>query len=176
MALIAIWYEMTACQRIKLGPDRVLEPMSEADLDEVLAIEAASFKNPWVRKAFLAEIKGPNAYAWVVRDEAGPEKVAGYVCFWEMAEKVHLLNLCVAPDYRRRTLGRLLVDFVVSWARMRAKNKVVLEVRQGNEAALILYQGHGFRRAGLCRGYYSDTGEDAILMDMELFASSGDKT
>ncbi len=154
---------------IPIGPNFILRPMLSEDLDQVTAIEAASFISPWTRKAFLAEIVAPFARAFVVLDHRrGDVPVAGYLCFWEVAEDLHLLNVCVAPSYRGQGLGGRLMDFLSAWGNMRGKRKIQLEVRPDNHPALNLYKRFGFRQVGVRRGYYSDTGQDALLLDLIL--------
>src|SRR5262249_58449788 len=70
------------------------------DLDEVLGIERASFSMPWSRGAFLYEIQQNRvARCWVMRDEG---RVVGYLCLWEVADEVHITNIAVRPECRRR--------------------------------------------------------------------------
>ncbi len=140
--------------------------MEESDLDEVLAIENDSFPTPWGREAFWGEIKAEVARAYVVSDRQTERRnVVGYACFWEVDQDFHLLNLCVAAPHRGQGLGRRLLSFILSLAQLKKKRRVFLEARSGNRAALNLYRAAGFRQVGLRPGYYSDSGEDAILMD-----------
>ena len=144
-----------------------LERMRAEDLDEVLAIERASFSMPWSRGAFLYEMQQNRvARCWVGRDEAA--RVAGYVCLWEVSDEVHITNIAVRPDLRRRGIARALLGAVLDDARGRRYKIVVLEVRPSNQHAVSLYESFGFRVVGRRRGYYYDTGEDALVMETRL--------
>jgi ribosomal-protein-alanine N-acetyltransferase len=143
-----------------------LRPMTEADLEAVVALEAECFADPWVQESFRAEIEGTPDVRWPLV-AVGPE-LAGYVVAWFVADEAHLANLAVAVPYRRRGLGRRMVETVIAEAVRRGARWVQLEVRVSNSAALGLYQGLGFRAVGRRRQYYADTGEDAWVMQLDL--------
>ena len=146
-----------------------LDRMRPEDLDEVLAIERVSFTMPWSRGAFLYEMQQNRvARCWVARDDDG--HVSGYLCLWEVADEVHITNVAVRPNARRRGIARTLLSSVLDNARARAFKVVVLEVRPSNHHALTLYESFGFRVVGRRHGYYYDTGEDALVMEIDLSA------
>ena len=148
-----------------------IERMLSADLEEVLAIERASFSMPWSRGAFLYELEQNHvARCYVVR-EVG--RVIGYLCLWEVADELHITNIAVHPGLRRRGIGRALLSAVLDDGRQRALRLVVLEVRPSNVGALGIYESFGFRVVGRRRGYYYDTGEDALVMEASLGAGQG---
>jgi ribosomal-protein-alanine N-acetyltransferase len=151
-----------------------LDRMRTEDLDEVLAIERASFTMPWSRGAFLYEMQQNRvARCWVARDD--DTHVVGYLCLWEVADEVHITNVAVRPDVRRHGIARGLLRTVLDDARGRAFKIVVLEVRPSNHHALALYESFGFRVVGRRRGYYYDTGEDALVMEIALRAEPGNR-
>jgi ribosomal-protein-alanine N-acetyltransferase len=144
--------------------------MRARDLDEVLAIERVSFTMPWSRGAFLYEIEQNRvAHCHVVRDG---DAVVGYLCVWEIADEVHVTNVAVHPDHRRRGIARDLLAGLLADARARDLRMVVLEVRPSNHSAIALYEAYGFRVTGRRRGYYYDTGEDALVMETRLVTAS----
>jgi [ribosomal protein S18]-alanine N-acetyltransferase len=147
---------------VPLSVDR----MRSEDLDEVLAIERASFGMPWSRGAFLYEMQQNRvARCWVTR-EGG--RVVGYICLWEIADEVHVTNVAVLPSRRRQGIARAMLGGVLDDGRARKLRMVVLEVRPSNRDALLLYESFGFRVVGRRRGYYYDTGEDALIMEATL--------
>jgi ribosomal-protein-alanine N-acetyltransferase len=148
-------------------PSLALDRMRPEDLDEVLAIERASFTMPWSRGAFLYELQQNRvARCWVVRVGAG--EVIGYLCLWEVADELHITNVAVRPDTRRQGVARALLRSVMEDGRRRGFKMVVLEVRPSNRHALSLYESFGFRVVGRRHGYYYDTGEDALVMEIDL--------
>ena len=147
----------------------LIEPMSVDDLDEVLAIERLSFQTPWSRGAFRYELtQNRVARCLVVREG---RVLSGYLCLWEIGREIHITNLAVDPARRRRGLARLLLGSVLEDARSRTLDMVFLEVRPTNEEALKLYESLGFRVIGRRKGYYFDTGEDALVMEAPLHAA-----
>lgn len=143
-----------------------LDRMRTNDLDEVVAIERTSFTLPWSRGAFLYEMEQNRvARCLVLRDDG---RVVAYVCLWEIGEELHVTNIAVHPDRRHRGLGRLVLAAVVEDARNRGLQTVGLEVRPSNQEAMGLYEAFGFRMIGRRKGYYYDTGEDALVMELRL--------
>jgi ribosomal-protein-alanine N-acetyltransferase len=140
--------------------------MAEQDLDEVLAIERVSFKTPWSRAAFRYELT-QNRVARCLVMRAGDE-VAGYLCLWELGHEIHITNLAVDPRRRRRGVARALLAATLEEARGRGVDLAFLEVRPTNVEALGLYESLGFRVVGRRKGYYFDTGEDALVMEARL--------
>lgn len=161
-----------------MSDDRALdvriEPMRAADLDAVLLIERASFKTPWSRQAFLHELERNRVaglwVAWARRSGSGNRvaEVVGYLCLWAVADEVHVTNLAVDPAWRGEGIGRLLLGTLLVHHRAAGARRAFLEVRPGNVEARRLYQGLGFREVGRRRGYYVDTGEDALLLEARL--------
>lgn len=147
-------------------PPLTVDRMRAEDLDEVLVIERASFTMPWSRGAFLYEMQQNRvARCWVMRDD---DTVVGYVCLWEIADELHITNIAVHPKRRRQGIARTLLNDVIADGRRHKLRLVVLEVRPSNHDALALYESFGFRVISRRRGYYYDTGEDALVMQAVL--------
>jgi [ribosomal protein S18]-alanine N-acetyltransferase len=133
------------------------------DIPGVLEVERASFASPWTERMFADEMKNDWSHFWVI--EAGPERaVAAFTVFWVAYDEIHVLNVAVAPAWRRRGLARRLLEGIIAFATARSASHVVLEVRPSNVAAQRLYQSFNFRPVGVRPHYYADNGEDAILM------------
>ena len=145
-------------------------PMTLDDLDEVLAIERVSFQTPWSRGAFRYELT-QNRVAHSVVMRSGRDLV-GYLCLWEIGHEIHITNLAVRPDFRRRGVARALLGAMLDDGRRRGVELAFLEVRPTNIEALALYESLGFRMIGRRKGYYFDTGEDALVMEARLGAGS----
>jgi ribosomal-protein-alanine N-acetyltransferase len=144
-----------------------LSAMTPHDLPEIVAIERASFPNPWSGALFLQELRLPFSRTTVVRD-GGPETpVIGYVCRWFVADEMHILNVAVDPAHRRRGIGEMLLRETLREARALRSEAVTLEVRRGNLAARRLYETLHFEEVGVRRNYYG-SGEDALIMRLTL--------
>jgi [ribosomal protein S18]-alanine N-acetyltransferase len=137
------------------------------DLADLLAIEAASFVQPWTNANFLSEFnKTPPTLYVTRRDPTGP--ILGYICFWLVADEIQMLNLAVHPAYRRQGFGRTLMTFLLNRARQKKALKVFLEVRPSNQAALALYESLGFKTLYRRPRYYETEGEDALVMEWSI--------
>ncbi|HWI41282.1 MAG TPA: ribosomal protein S18-alanine N-acetyltransferase [Verrucomicrobiae bacterium] len=141
--------------------DIIILPMTEADLDQVLAIESGSFPLPWSRQHFLDELASPYSFPMVALAEGA---VAGFICPAIVLDEAHILDVAVHPSFRRRGVGRLLVQAVIRECAERSAAFLGLEVRPSNGAAIELYRSFGFRETGRRKRYY-ENGEDALLME-----------
>ncbi len=141
--------------------------MEERHLDGVMEIEKASFPTPWSRQMFTDELSRDFSDALVALTPAG-DTVLGFAVNWTVAGESHLLNIAVAPACRGRGVGRALLRACLQRAARAGSELMRLEVRAGNDAAIGLYRDEGFVFAGIRRRYYSDTGEDAVLMDRPI--------
>jgi tRNA threonylcarbamoyl adenosine modification protein YeaZ/ribosomal-protein-alanine acetyltransferase len=139
-----------------------IRPMEPADVPPVAAVEQLVFSDPWPEAFFLGELAQRAVYARVAEREGS---LAGYSLTWLGAERGHLGNLAVVPAQRRRGVARALLDDLFAEAHRRRVEILTLEVRASNFAAQALYRAHRFRLAGLRRGYYRDTSEDALVME-----------
>lgn len=142
-------------------------PMSESDLDAVVAVEKDIYPFAWTRGNFADALQAGYS-AWVLRDARA--HVAAYSVMMIVLDEAHLLNLSVARDVQRTGLGWRTLDWMADVARGHGGQTMLLEVRPTNDAALRLYQRYGFERIGVRRGYYPAHGgrEDAIVMRILL--------
>lgn len=143
-----------------------IAPMQVADLDAVMKVERQSFTTPWSAGLFVHELKLEFARQVVARARRGG-RIAGYACWWEVADEVHVLKVAVAPALRCRGIGKCLVARIVDAAAAAGARVVGLEVREASPAGLALYRGSGFRPVGRRRDYYGPD-EHAVLMERVL--------
>jgi len=139
--------------------------MNPADLDAVMKIESASFSYPWSPGFFLQELKVACARSLIAL--MGGETVA-YIVYWLLPNEVDIHNLAVHPAYRRQGIGISLLQKVIGEAKRNGSSRITLEVRRSNDAAQRLYDSLGFVERGVRKGYYSDDGEDALMMVLEV--------
>jgi ribosomal-protein-alanine N-acetyltransferase len=145
---------------------RVL-PMLPSDLDAVCRIAEDSFPVPWTRGTFLQEIEREWAVTRVLKT-GNPAELCGFLAYWVVSDEIHLHNIAVRSDLRRRGYARALLCDMLREARERSVRTVWLEVRSSNRAALCLYRSLGFAQAGVRPGYYADNDEDAVIMALRL--------
>ncbi|NOT33459.1 MAG: tRNA (adenosine(37)-N6)-threonylcarbamoyltransferase complex dimerization subunit type 1 TsaB [Candidatus Eisenbacteria bacterium] len=146
-----------------LAADRVVfRAFHPDDIPAVVEIEQRTFSDPWTPEFFLGELEQSQVYARVAEREGA---IAGYSIAWLGEGGAHLGNIAVDSPHRRLGVGRSLLREVLAESERRGLSSLTLEVRVSNFAAQELYRVHAFRLAGLRRGYYRDTGEDALLME-----------
>ncbi len=146
----------------EISKEIIICPMNESDIDQILAIERASFPLPWLEQHFLDEINSPVAFPLTAFDLDG--QVTGYICPMQVLDEGHILNVAVAPACRGTGVGRLLVQRVLDDCCASGGAFVSLEVRVSNVAAISLYQQLGFIEVGRRKRYY-ENGEDALMME-----------
>jgi len=140
--------------------------MRPSDLDGVMAIEEVSFPTPWSRGMFVEDF--PREFSDTLVAAGAEDEVLGYAVCWSIAGESHLLNIAVHPSRRGEGIGRALLSECIGCAARAGSSRIFLEVRAGNEAARRLYRSMGFTFGGIRKGYYTDTGEDAVILDREV--------
>ena len=146
-----------------------IEPMRPSDIPQVIALEQTSYTTPWPQKAYDYELeRNKLAHYFVLRtsppDSQTESDLIGLGGFWLMASEAHINTLAVHPSWRRLGLGEWLLQTLIEEAQALGATVATLEVRPSNHAALCLYQKYNFQEAGRRPGYYSDNGEDALIL------------
>jgi ribosomal-protein-alanine N-acetyltransferase len=140
-------------------------PAQKTDAMAFARISRASFPDAWPEAVFRAQLHRRETRAWVARDpETG---VVAYVLGWRVLDEVQILSFAVDPSFRRRGVGRGLLDAYLSTLRAEGVRVVNLEVRASNRAAQVLYRNAGFRTDGERPRYYAG-GEAALLLGADL--------
>jgi [ribosomal protein S18]-alanine N-acetyltransferase len=142
----------------------IVEPLSAlAEIDAILAVERASFTNPWTREMYLAELDHQGVAFFYVARDAG-RRIIGFCSFWRVLDELHINNLAVLPECRRLGVASALLARVLEVGASMGSRRATLEVRHSNDAARRLYGGFGFVVAGVRRGYYTNPIEDALVL------------
>lgn len=153
------------------GEGFALVPMNEHDLLEVVEIEETTGLSQWGWEAYRAELARPEAIMLVVRraapDDSG-RSVLAYIASRISADELHVNNIGVREEARRRGLGAALLGAVLEEGARGGAALAVLEVRAGNAAAQALYRRFGFEVVGERKGYYRSPVENALVMTMPL--------
>jgi ribosomal-protein-alanine N-acetyltransferase len=137
--------------------------LSEGDnLDEVTALEAASFTNPWSRDTLARELRNHDVVRVYVLRTAG--QLVGFCGCWLVADELHINTLAVRSELRRQGHATRLLRFVLAEAAAAGARHATLEVRRSNEAALKLYARFGFKVRGTRSNYYTHPVEDALIL------------
>ena len=176
-----------------------LEPMRAGDIDEVRLIERQCFPTPWPKESFRYELeRNRMAHYLILRRDAvdgevvpepierpglfrrlfrrnhvdRPTSIVGFAGLWLMVDEAHITTLAIAPDYQGKGLGELLLVGVTEVCAAYGAKMMTLEVRPSNAIAQKLYGKYGFTGQGVRPHYYSDDGEDALVMWSEEIGST----
>jgi ribosomal-protein-alanine N-acetyltransferase len=144
----------------------IVRPMHIDDLEAILEIERVSFAIPWSLESLKTELKD-NEYARYLCLEL-EDQVIGYMGLWFILDEGHITNIAIAPNCRGQHWGEFLMRSVMNKMADEGMERMTLEVRASNSLAQSLYKRLGFSIAGVRKGYYVDTGEDALIMWAEL--------
>ena len=149
----------------------VVAEMTAEDIPAVHAIESASFPTPWPPYAFRQELETNRLARYIVVRAGG--RVIAYAGIWLMVDEAHVTTFAVLPAYRRRGIGGLLLSELMELAAALGAVVCTLEVRLSNAPARRLYQDFGFKPVGVRPRYYTDNGEDALIMTTDHLETPG---
>ena len=147
--------------------------MRPDDLEEVMVIERAAFKHPWSTELFRRELEHDWSTILIAVEPLtsaakGDERIVAFLIYWLVHDEIHILNVAVSAEHRRKGTARLLMAETERRANLANASLMTLEVRRSNLGALDLYREFDYRAVGVRPNYYVDEGEDAIVMVKEL--------
>ena len=145
-----------------IGVAVTVDDMDMADIPQVHEIERLSFRTPWPSYAFEQELQGNRLARYLVA-RAG-DRIVGFAGVWLMVDEAHVTTFAIHPDWRRQGIGRQLLLNLVELSITIGARRMTLEVRASNDVAQSLYRSFGFEVAGRRPRYYTDDGEDALVM------------
>jgi len=143
-------------------------PMHVDDLPAVHEIEKQSFTTPWPPHAYRSELESNDLAQYVSAWLGG--RIVAYAGMWLVVDEAHITTFAVDPAWRRRRIGDRLLMALLDLAVARGARDATLEVRVSNLAARRLYEKFGFRPLGIRPRYYTDDGEDALVMTTPPFS------
>lgn len=140
----------------------IIRLMRIEDIEYVSRLERRCYTLPWSSSAYVTEVGNSNAYYTVAILPDGT--IAGYAGMWVIMDELHMTTIAVDPSVRGLKIGeRLLLDTIREGIR-RGAERATLEVRERNTVAHNLYVKYGFEDVAVRKNYYSDNGENAIIM------------
>lgn len=136
--------------------------MERFHLNEVMRVDALVYTKPWSLAMFRQELDKRDSRHYVVAEIDG--RHAGHAGALSIADEGHVTTVVVDPERRRHGIGARLMLDLHRWAIERGLAAMTLEVRVSNASAIALYRRFGYAPAGVRKNYYSDEGEDGLVM------------
>lgn len=143
-----------------------IREMTYGDIDQVMIVEHSAFDVPWSRQAFENELLSNQFATYFVAEYGG--KIIGYCGVWVIVDEAHITNIAVLSGYRGFKIGETLLRKVMLHAKVKHARTISLEVRVTNDIAKNLYRKLGFSGGGIRKNYYSNNGEDALIMWVKI--------
>ena len=143
----------------------IIRKMQLDDVKAIAELEKVCFSDPWSENSIASELNNRLSY-WLVAEIDG--NVAGYVGSQSVLDGADMMNLAIAPEYRRQGIGQALVTALIDYLQQNGIIALLLEVRASNDPAIALYRSLGFEQIGRRPNYYHHPREDALIMRKEL--------
>lgn len=148
-------------------PEIVIAKMQDKDIPEVANIEARVFSMPWSEQGFADALKQDTIFVTAKQEE----QVVGYCGMYCSFEEGEITNVAVLPEAQNHGIGKKIISGLLRIAQEKNISRIVLEVRVSNLPAIRLYEGFGFQKAGIRKGFYERPREDAAIMILEQIPS-----
>jgi [ribosomal protein S18]-alanine N-acetyltransferase len=158
---------------MQVVPRLSVEPMRYEDIGPVQAIERQVFASPWPKNAYASELSQNRQASYIVLRQDG--ELVGYAGLWRVALEAHITTIGVRAGDHSKGYGTVLFAALVQRAYALGARWITLEVRDSNDHAIRLYERFGFKAIGRRRGYYTDNGEDAVIMWSDSIHAPGFK-
>ena len=143
--------------------------MNEADIERVAELEKQIFTDAWTSNS-ICETSRQNQAFIVVAEEDG--EVAGYCIIYYVLDEGEIARIAVDERWRRRGVGRGLLDYTCTCCKEKSVERLLLDVRESNENARAFYKNYGFAEDGIRKNFYDMPKEHAILMSMTIDSHS----
>mgnify|MGYP003579059035 CR=1 FL=1 len=138
---------------------RVVAPVPPEVRDAILALESASFSNPWTPETFDVMLSSPASRVYVAR--SGDDAIVAFCACWVFEDEIHINTIAVRQDRRRQGIASALMKHVFLSTGAR---RATLEVRRSNAAAIALYEKLGFQVKAIRPKYYENPNEDGLIL------------
>lgn len=142
-----------------------IRDLEKEDLEALVRLERESFFDPWNMQMLSSLLFSPYDITRIAEEEG---EVIAYFNIRILGEEAELMRIAVRKEKRKSGMASLLMDQLLSLCKKRGAKRISLEVRESNEAAIRLYQKHGFSECGLRKEYYQMPAESALIMEYKI--------
>jgi ribosomal-protein-alanine N-acetyltransferase len=143
--------------------DLNVQLVTQDQLPQLVELDQLCFGGLWTLDNYQWELDHPESVL-ITLSSSNYSYLIGVGCFWSILDEAHITLLAIHPDHQGKGLGKLLLSHLLKEAIKLNLERATLEVKASNEIALSLYQKFGFKIAGRRKGYYQETGEDALVL------------
>lgn len=140
-------------------------PMARRHIERIAALETECFSLPWSVSSIASELDNPLSL-WLVAEQDG--QVLGYIGSQTVFDETDMMNLAVAPAFRRQGIAQALVMALCDALSQNEVRVLTLDVRASNAPAVALYEKLGFLPAGVRPNYYEKPRENALILKKKL--------
>ena len=139
--------------------------MVRKDLPEVIDIERKCFEYPWTEDNFIQTLRQRNCLGMTAEYQ---NRIVGFMVYSVPKNRIHLLNLAVAPEYQRKGFARQMAAALIKKLITQGRSKIITEIRETNLPALLCFKNLGFRATVILKNYYEEMNEDVYRMQYTL--------
>jgi [ribosomal protein S18]-alanine N-acetyltransferase len=149
--------------------DIQIRNMEFRHVDDVVDIERGSFSDPWSKTLFFHELRTEYGRSFIAAlDQGQRECIVGYICAWVVCDECTINKIAVHSDYRRTGIGSMLLRHLINDMRTKGVLLFTLDVRSSNSSAQLFYNKFGFVQTRVRKNYYTDTQENALILDLHM--------
>ena len=142
-----------------------IEGVTEEQAEEVAGLEGMIFSDAWSRQSIISTLRQPCAKIYGVWESC---ELAGYVVLYYVLDECEIARIAVKENFRRQGAASMLFAETVKFCRENKINKIMLDVRESNLAAIAFYKKNGFVQDGIRKGFYTNPAENAILLSRRI--------
>jgi len=132
-------------------------------IKDIVAIEKKSSPHPWTTEFFISELSTRNSFFLVCVDKNDKLPV-GYLIFRDQIDFFEINNIVVIEEFRKKGIGRGMMDYLFEFSKDKGINEIFLEVRESNTGAINFYNRLGFQVISRRESYYKNPTEDALIL------------
>lgn len=145
----------------------IVRELKVEDSAAVAEMEQQIFSDPWSEKSVMETVQQKQSVCFAA-EKAG--HILGYLLVYHAADEAEIARIAVQKEARRQGAAGKLMQALEHYCEEHKMEKLLLDVRESNEAARSFYTKNGFVEDGIRQGFYTNPSEDAVLMSRQLGA------
>ena len=143
----------------------IIRKISENDIEAVVALESEIFSDPWSARSIKETYEQKHALVLGAYQE---DTLIGYVIFYYIIDEGEIARIAVSPSHRRQGVADQIFAGLLDFCSQNDIERILLDVRVSNEAAIAFYRKSGFAEDGIRKNFYDNPKEHALLMSTSV--------